>query len=54
METRLPEIYAEIETSLKKYDITLTNATEDALKAALLAEADKWVETNWTTFVQGS
>ena len=47
METRLPEIYAEIETSLKKYDITLTNATEDALKAALLAEADKWVETNW-------
>ena len=51
METRLPEIYAEIETSLKKYDITLTNATEDALKAALLAEADKWVETNWTTFV---
>lgn len=51
METRLPEIYAEIETSLKKYDITLTNATEDALKAALLAEADKWVETNWTKIV---
>lgn len=51
METRLPEIYAEIETSLKKYDITLTNATEDALKAALLAEADKWVETNWTALV---
>lgn len=54
METRLPEIYAEIETSLKKYDITLTNATEDALKAALLAEADKWVETNWTTFVNSA
>lgn len=51
METRLPEIYAEIETSLKKYDITLTNATEDALKAALLAEADKWVDTNWTKIV---
>ena len=51
METRLPEIYEEIETSLKKYDITLTNATEDALKAALLAEADKWVDTNWTTIV---
>ena len=51
METRLPEIYAVIETSLKKYDITLTNATEDALKAALLAEADKWVETNWTKIV---
>lgn len=54
METRLPEIYAEIETSLKKYDITLTNATGDALKAALLAEADKWVETNWTTFVNSA
>lgn len=54
METHLPEIYAEIETSLKKYDITLTNATEDALKAALLAEADKWVETNWTTFVNSA
>lgn len=54
METRLPEIYAEIETSLKKYDITLTNATEDALKAALLAETDKWVETNWTTFVNSA
>lgn len=54
METRLPEIYAEIETSLRKYDITLTNATEDALKAALLAEADKWVETNWTTFVNSA
>lgn len=54
METRLPEIYAEIETSLKKYDITLTNATKDALKAALLAEADKWVETNWTTFVNSA
>lgn len=54
METRLPEIYAEIETSLKKYDITLTNATEDELKAALLAEADKWVETNWTTFVNSA
>lgn len=54
METRLPEIYAEIETSLKKYDITLTNATEDALKAALLAEADKWVETNWMTFVNSA
>lgn len=54
METRLPEIYAEIETSLMKYDITLTNATEDALKAALLAEADKWVETNWTTFVNSA
>lgn len=54
METSLPEIYAEIETSLKKYDITLTNATEDALKAALLAEADKWVETNWTTFVNSA
>lgn len=54
METRLPEIYAEIETSLKKYDITLTNSTEDALKAALLAEADKWVETNWTTFVNSA
>lgn len=54
METRLPEIYTEIETSLKKYDITLTNATEDALKAALLAEADKWVETNWTTFVNSA
>lgn len=54
METRLPEIYEEIETSLKKYDITLTNATEDAFKAALLAEADKWVETNWTTFVNSA
>lgn len=54
MKTRLPEIYAEIETSLKKYDITLTNVTEDALKAALLAEADKWVETNWTTFVNSA
>lgn len=54
METRLPEIYEEIETSLRKYDITLTNATEDALKAALLAEADKWVETNWTTFVNSA
>ena len=54
METRLPEIYAEIETSLKKYDITLTNATKDALKAALLAEADKWVETNWTRFVNSA
>lgn len=54
METRLPEIYAEIKTSLNKYDITLTNATEDALKAALLAEADKWVESNWTTFVNSA
>lgn len=51
METRLPEIYAEIETSLKKYDITLTNATEDALKAALSAKADKWVEKNWDALV---
>lgn len=54
METRLPEIYEEIETSLKKYDITLTNATEDALKAALLAEADKWVETNWTKITKST
>lgn len=54
METRLPEIYEEIKTSLKKYDITLTNATEDALKAALLAEADKWVETNWTEIVKST
>lgn len=54
METRLPEIYAEIETSLRKYDITLTNATEDALKAALLAEADKWVDTNWTKIVSST
>lgn len=54
METRLPEIYEEIKTSLKKYDITLTNATEDALKAALLAEADKWVDTNWTKIVSST
>lgn len=54
METRLPEIYEEIETSLRKYDITLTNATEDALKAALLAEADKWVDTNWTKIVSST
>lgn len=54
METRLPEIYEEIETSLKKYDITLTNATEDALKAVLLAEADKWVDTNWTKIVSST
>lgn len=54
METRLPEIYEEIETSLKKYDITLTNATKDALKAALLAEADKWVDTNWTKIVSST
>lgn len=54
METHLPEIYEEIETSLKKYDITLTNATEDALKAALLAEADKWVDTNWTKIVSST
>ena len=54
MKTRLPEIYEEIETSLKKYDITLTNATEDALKAALLAEADKWVDTNWTKIVSST
>lgn len=54
METRLPEIYEEIETSLKKYDITLTNATEDALKAALLAEADKWVDTNWTKITKST
>ena len=51
METRLPEIYAEIETSLEKYNITLTNATEDALKAALSAKADKWVEKNWDALV---
>lgn len=54
MEKHLPEIYEEIETSLKKYDITLTNATEDALKAALLAEADKWVDTNWTKIVSST
>lgn len=51
METHLSVIYPEIETSLKKYDITLTNATEDALKAALLAKADKWVEKNWDAIV---
>ena len=51
METRLPEIYAEIETSLEKYNITLTNATEDELKAALSAKADKWVEKNWDALV---
>ena len=51
METHLSVIYPEIETSLKKYDITLTHATEDALKAALLAEADKWVEKNWDAIV---
>ena len=54
METHLSVIYPEIETSLKKYDITLTNATENALKEALLAEADKWVETNWTAFVNSA
>lgn len=54
METRLPEIYEEIETSLKKYDITLTNATEDALKAALSAKAGEWVETNWTALVNSA
>lgn len=51
METHLSEIYPEIETSLKKYDITLTHATEDALKAALSAKADKWVEKNWDALV---
>lgn len=51
METHLSVIYPEIETSLKKYDITLTNATEDALKAALSAKADKWVEKNWDALV---
>lgn len=51
METHLSVIYPEIETSLKKYDITLTHATEDALKAALSAKADKWVEKNWDALV---
>lgn len=54
METHLDEIYPEIETSLKKYDITLTNATEDALKAALSAKAGEWVETNWTALVNSA
>lgn len=51
METHLSVIYPEIETSLKKYDITLTHATEDELKAALSAKADKWVEKNWDALV---
>ena len=51
METHLSVIYPEIETSLKKYDITLTHATKDALKAALSAKADKWVEKNWDALV---
>lgn len=51
METHLSVIYPEIETSLKKYDITLTHATEDALKATLSAKADKWVEKNWDALV---
>lgn len=51
METHLSVIYPEIETSLKKYDITLTHATEDALKAALSAKADKWIEKNWDALV---
>ena len=51
METHLSVIYPEIETSLKKYDITLTHATEGELKAALLAKADEWVEKNWDAIV---
>lgn len=51
METHLDEIYPEIETSLKKYNITLTHATKDELKAALSAKADKWVEKNWDALV---
>lgn len=54
METHLDEIYPEIETSLKKYDITLTYATKDALKAALSAKAGEWVETNWTALVNSA
>lgn len=51
METHLDEIYPEIETSLKKYDITLTHATKAELKGALSAKAGEWVETNWTALV---
>lgn len=54
METRLPEIYEEIETSLKKYDITLTHATKAELKGALSAKAGEWVETNWTALVNSA
>ena len=54
METHLDEIYPEIETSLKKYNITLTHATKDALKAALSAKAGEWVETNWTALVNSA
>lgn len=51
METHLDEIYPEIETSLKKYNITLTHATKAELKGALSAKAGEWVETNWTALV---
>lgn len=54
METHLDEIYPEIETSLKKYNITLTHATKDELKAALSAKAGEWVETNWTALVNSA
>ena len=52
METHLDKIYPEIEKSLKKYNITLTYATEDALKAELLKVADKWVADNWEKLVE--
>lgn len=51
METHLDEIYPEIETSLKKYNIILTHATKAELKGALSAKAGEWVETNWTALV---
>ena len=45
----IPALYNEVTAALAKYDITLTNTTEQSLEDALMSVVESWVDTNWTT-----
>ena len=50
LKTEIPTLYAEVQTALAKYDITLKTTPQD-LEDALMPVVESWIDTNWTTIV---
>lgn len=50
----IPALYNEVTAALAKYDITLTNTTEQSLENALMPVVENWVDTNWKTLFKST
>ena len=51
LKNEIPALYAEVQTALDKYNITLTHTTAQSLEDALMLKVESWVETNWSAIV---